>query len=157
MNFTVNGVTKATDADGEACFDGLAFGQYDVTETLPAGYAADGPLTKRVTVDNTATCLDDPFGGETVSFSSTPLSSFTVSVDSQVDGGTTSTINCVNSSAATVASGSTGANGDGSATANNQPRIRTPARSSSTRSADDERVHPADTDRRGPAQPAPVI
>ena len=42
-----------------------------------------------------------------------------VSVNSQVDGGTASTINCVNSANNTVASGSTGANGDGSAGATN--------------------------------------
>ena len=41
--------------------------------------------------------------------------------DSQVDGGTASTIECVDSASPsnTVSSGSTGANGDGSATANN--------------------------------------
>jgi len=45
-----------------------------------------------------------------VSFHNTPLTNITVSVDSQVDGGTSSTISG-------CASGSTGANGDGSATA----------------------------------------
>jgi hypothetical protein len=44
-----------------------------------------------------------------VSFHNTPLTDMTVSVNSQVDGGTSSTISgCV--------SGSTGSNGDGSAT-----------------------------------------
>jgi hypothetical protein len=28
VSFTVNGVTKQTDANGQACFDGLAFGDY---------------------------------------------------------------------------------------------------------------------------------
>lgn len=123
VNFTVNGVTKATDANGQACFDGLAFGSYDVTETVPSGYVGEGgsttTVTKSVTVDNNATCTASPFNGETVSFSNIPLTNITVSVDSQVDGGTASTINCVNSAAATVASGSTGANGDGSATGSN--------------------------------------
>lgn len=117
VNFTVDGVTKATDANGEACFDGLDFGNYTATETVPAGYMADGDTSKSVTVDNGATCDDDPYGGETVSFSNTPLTNLTVSVDSQVDGGTASTIVCKLGDT-TVASGSTGANGDGSATAN---------------------------------------
>jgi uncharacterized surface anchored protein len=112
VSFTVNGVTKQTDANGEACFDGLDFGDYTVHETVPAGYHVDAN-DKSVTVDNTATCSDNPYGGETVSFNNTPLTDITVSVNSQVDGGTSSTINCV------VASGSTGANGDGSVTASN--------------------------------------
>ena len=112
VNFTVNGVTKATDANGQACFDGLAFGSYDVTETVPAGYVADGPTTKSVVVDNAAKCTDNPYGGETVSFSNTPLTNLTVSVDSQVDGGTASTIDCDGVTA------STGPNGDGSLTRN---------------------------------------
>jgi hypothetical protein len=109
VNFTVDGVTRATDANGEVCFDGLLPGDYTVHETVPAGY--HGEADKTVTVDNAATCSDDPYGGEEVSFSNTPLTNFTVSVDSQVDGGTASTIDC------TVTSGSTGANGDGSVTA----------------------------------------
>ena len=108
VDFTVNGVTKATDANGVACFDGLTFGDYIVHETVPAGYS--GEADKTVTVDNTATCADDPFVGETVSFHNTPLTNLTVSVDSQVDGGTASTIDCVLDSA------STGPNGDGSLT-----------------------------------------
>jgi hypothetical protein len=53
-----------------------------------------------------------------VSFHNTPLTDLTVAVDSQVNGGTASTISCVQGST-TVASGSTGANGDGSASATN--------------------------------------
>jgi Prealbumin-like fold domain len=108
VDFTVNGVTKATDANGVACFDGLTFDDYIVHETVPAGYS--GEADKTVTVDNTATCADDPFVGETVNFHNTPLTNLTVSVDSQVDGGTASTIDCVLDSA------STGPNGDGSLT-----------------------------------------
>jgi hypothetical protein len=111
VTFTVDGRTGVTDANGQLCFGGLAFGTYTVTETLPSGYAADGPLSQQVTVDNNATCSDSPYGGESVSFSNTPLTNLTVSVDSQVDGGTASTIDCV------VVSGSTGPNGDGSVTA----------------------------------------
>jgi len=109
VDFTVNGVTKTTDANGQACFDGLLFGSYSVHETTPSGY--HGEADKTVTVDNKASCADNPYVGETVSFHNTPLTNITVSVDSQIDGGTSSTIDCV------VASGSTGANGDGSVTA----------------------------------------
>jgi hypothetical protein len=89
VTFTVNGVDKVTDANGEACFDGL------------------------VTVDNAAKCSDSPYGGETVSFHNTPLTNITLSVDSQVDGGTASTMNCDG------VTGSTGANGDGSVSESN--------------------------------------
>jgi hypothetical protein len=116
VDFTVNGVTETTDANGEACFDGLVFDDYTVSETVPAGYK--GEADKVVTVDNVATCADDPFVGETVTFTNTPLTDITVTVDSQVDGGTASTIECTNEAAETVASGSTDTNGDGSATAN---------------------------------------
>jgi hypothetical protein len=114
VSFTVNGVTKQTDANGVACFDGLAFATYTVHETVPAGYSVDAN-DKQVTVDNTAACTDDPYGGETVSFHNTPLTDITVSVDSQVDGGTASTIDC---GAGVV---STGPNGDGSTSRTNLP------------------------------------
>ena len=116
VSFTVNGVTKQTNSSGVACFDGLLFGSYTVHETVPAGYHVDAN-DKSVTVDNTAACADDPYGGETVTFTNTPLTDITVSVNSQVDGGTASTITCKNSSDGTVASGTTSANGDGSTTA----------------------------------------
>jgi hypothetical protein len=89
------GVPAVTDANG-ACVGGLDFAQYTVTETVPTGYVADDPPgdTQTVTVDNEASCGDDPYGGESVSFSNTPLTNITVSVDSQVDGGTASTIDC---------------------------------------------------------------
>jgi Prealbumin-like fold domain len=117
VSFTVNGVSKQTDANGVACFDGLLFGTYTVHETVPAGYHVDAN-DKQVTVDNTAGCSDDPYGGETVSFHNTPLTDITASVNSQVDGGTSSTITCVDGDGNIVASGSTNANGDGSASAN---------------------------------------
>src|SRR6266498_902257 len=116
VSFTVNGVTKQTDANGQACFGGLQFGTYTVHETVPAGYHVDAN-DKSVTVDNTASCSDSPYTGETVSFHNTPLTDITASVNSQIDGGTSSTILCVDSNGNTVASGITGANGDGSATA----------------------------------------
>jgi hypothetical protein len=92
------GVTAVTDANGVACVDGLVLsslvgGDYTVTETVPAGYnSADA--SKDVTVDNEATCDDDPYVGETVGFQNTPLTDLTVSVNSQVTGGTNSKITC---------------------------------------------------------------
>jgi hypothetical protein len=118
VSFTVNGVTKQTNSSGVACFDSLPFATYTVHETVPTGEAVDSN-DHQVTVDNTATCTDATYVGETTSFHNTPLTDITVSVNSQVDGGTASTITCVDSSNSTVASGSTGANGDGSATASN--------------------------------------
>lgn len=107
------GVTVVTDPSGVACVDGLVLssfvGVYTVTETVPAGYQADGLTAKTVSVTTEATCP----GGDTVSFSNTPLTDLTVSVNSQVDGGTASTIDC---GAGVV---STGPNGDGSTTRSN--------------------------------------
>lgn len=94
VTFTVAGQTVVTDANGLACVDGLTFGSYDAVETVPAGYVADGATTKSVTVDNAALCDDNPYGGETVSFSNTPLTNLSVAVDSQIPGGTRSTIDC---------------------------------------------------------------
>jgi hypothetical protein len=112
VSFTVNGVTQQTDANGQTCFDDLPFSEYTVHEDVPAGYHVD-ENDKVVAVDNNATCSDDPYGGEEVAFSNTPLTDVTVSVDSQVDGGTASDIDCDDGT-----SGSTGADGDGSVTVN---------------------------------------
>jgi hypothetical protein len=93
VDFTVNGVTKTTDAiTGQVCFDNLLLGSYTVTETTPAGYAGEG--SKNVMVDNKASCADNPYGGETVKFTNTPLSNITVSFESQIIGGTAATITC---------------------------------------------------------------
>jgi Prealbumin-like fold domain len=121
VDFTVNGVTKATDANGVACFDGLAFGSYAVHETTPAGYA--GETDKNVTVDNSADCDDNPYGGESVSFVNTPLTDVTISVNSQVAGGTDTIVDCdVND----LDLDTDDATGDGSVTETNlQPQIIT--------------------------------
>jgi Prealbumin-like fold domain len=92
VDFTVNGVTKATDANGVACFDGLLFGSYTVHEQTPTGYHGEGDKT--VTVDNTAACSDNPYTGEAVSFHNTPLTDVTITATSQVTGGTVSDIKC---------------------------------------------------------------
>jgi hypothetical protein len=110
------GTQVVTDANGKACVDGLVLsslpgGGYTVTETVPAGYVADGATAKTVSVAAESTCGD---GNEAkVSFSNTPLTDIAVQVDSQVDGGTASTIDC---GAGVV---STGPNGDGSTSRNN--------------------------------------
>jgi hypothetical protein len=106
------GVAVTTNSSGVACLDGLVLSSlvdnYTVTETVPAGYVADGATAKTVAVTTEATCP----GGNTVDFSNTPLTNISVSVDSQVDGGTASTIDC---GAGVV---STGPNGDGSTSRN---------------------------------------
>jgi Prealbumin-like fold domain len=111
------GVNVVTDANGEACLDGLVVsslvGDYTVTETVPTGYEADGDIAKTVSVTHESTCGDN--SEDVVSFRNTPLTNVTVSVDSQIDGGTASTIVCTDADA-NQSSGSTGANGDGSLT-----------------------------------------
>jgi len=114
VSFTVEGVTKQTGADGTVCFDGLSFGSHDVTETVPSGYQADGATTKSVTVDTATTCAANPYVGNTVAFSNSPLTDVTISVDSKADGGTASTVDCSDNSL----DFSTGANGDGTKTSN---------------------------------------
>jgi hypothetical protein len=91
--------TGTTDSNGEICWDGLEQGSYTVVETVPTGYKSDAAgntpaNSKSVTVDTEASCDDDPYAGNTVSFANTPLSNITVSFTSQVTGGTASQISC---------------------------------------------------------------
>ena len=114
--------TSAT--TGTVCVDRLQLGTYTVQETtVPTGYAPDPATnnTKSVTVDNAASCGGTSFGGESVTFTNTPLTNVTVSVDSQVNGGTASTISCVDANGNAAGNATTGANGDGSLTRNNLP------------------------------------
>ncbi len=110
--FTIAGQAVTTDANGQACVDGLLFGSYDVVETVPAGYHAEGDTTKSVTVDNSATCAGDPYAGESVSFVNIPLTNLSVTVDSQIPGGTDSQITCTPPGAPSGAH-DTDATGDG--------------------------------------------
>ena len=114
------GSTVQTGSDGTACIDNLVLssfvGDYTVAETVPAGYVADGPTSKTVTVVSEATCSSGPKA--MVSFSNTPLTNLTVSVNSQVDGGTASTIDCDPPTTPPDTPTATGANGDGSVTHN---------------------------------------
>jgi hypothetical protein len=89
-------LTGTTDVNGELCFDGLVIssiaGDYTVTETVPDGYvSADSEQDVTVVLGPDCADEEDPV---TVSFLNTPLTDVTVSVDSQVDGGTFSSISC---------------------------------------------------------------
>jgi hypothetical protein len=100
--------TTSTDADGNACVDGLPPGEATVSETgPPAGYSAGDDQT--VTVLGNTTCANAD--GVVASFENIPLTDLTVSVDSQVVGGTASTITCGSEPPV-----STDPNGDGSLT-----------------------------------------
>ena len=122
MSFNVSGgslpaggTNVVTGSDGTVCLDGLVLsshtgiGAYTVTETVPAGYKSDDS-EKSVSVVAEATCAAGPKAN--VSFHNTPLTNVTLSVNSQVVGGTSSQIVC------NGVNGSTGADGDGSVTLN---------------------------------------
>ena len=97
-----------------------------IVVTFPPGGAPDtlariladkwASLGQTVTVDNAASCTATPYTGETLSFSNSPLTDITVTVNSQVDGGTSSTIECgfVAANPDTTISAASPANGDGS-------------------------------------------
>ena len=106
--------TITTDANGVACVSGLFLGDYTVAEHHVDGYADQAPFVVHVTT--TGDCTS---GATAVPVVNTPLTDITVSVNSQVDGATASTMVCKAADNSTVASGSTGANGDGSTTAPN--------------------------------------
>jgi hypothetical protein len=79
-----------TDANGDACVDGLPLGSATVSETTPpAGYAADADQTVEV-VESTCTAGD----GVVASFENAPLTDVSIDVTGQVPGGTMSTIDC---------------------------------------------------------------
>jgi hypothetical protein len=83
--------TIPTDATtGVGCLDGLLFDTYTVTETtVPAGYEA--PAAQQAIVASSASC---PTGSVTKTFVNKPLTDITISVSSQVVGGTVSSISC---------------------------------------------------------------
>jgi hypothetical protein len=98
-----------TDANGNACAENLPVsvldGDYTITETVPAGYANANPVQAYTVVADT-TC-----GSAMVaSFVNTPLTNLSVVVDSQIDGGTASTMVCTPPGGTPTA---TGPNGDG--------------------------------------------
>lgn len=84
-----------TDANGEACVDGLAHDTYTVAETdVPAGYTAPDPKT--VELDTTGSCEE---GAEAVTFTNVPLTDVSVSVGPRVDGATETVLACWEGSA----------------------------------------------------------
>ena len=89
------GTTALTDANGVACIDGLLVsslaGNYTVTETVPAGYRVVSTNPQTSVVVNEGSCTGTV---TTVNFDNMPLTDITVSVNSQVPGGTASTIEC---------------------------------------------------------------
>jgi hypothetical protein len=98
-NLPIGGVQVVTDANGRACVNGLVLssfvGNYTVTETLPGGYHNVGPLSQGVAVTDEATgCGDEPHPDADVRFDNMPLTNIVITVDSQVDGGTASVIDC---------------------------------------------------------------
>ena len=102
VSFAVSGVADpaVTDASGNACVEGLLPGDYTVTETVPPGYVSDD-AEKPYTVVNGTTCAT----ATPVNFTNTPLTNVSVSVDSQVDGGTASTVDCTGTPVPTDADG----------------------------------------------------
>jgi hypothetical protein len=91
--------TITTNASGIGCLDGLLFDTYTVTETtVPTGYQA--PAAQSAVVNSSATC---PTGSVTKTFDNTPLTNITVSVTSQVPGGTASKITCANATPTNLA------------------------------------------------------
>ncbi|HEV2450660.1 MAG TPA: prealbumin-like fold domain-containing protein, partial [Streptosporangiaceae bacterium] len=94
--FTVNGVSKTTGADGQACFDGLTIGTaYTVTETsAPPGYSID-TTSQTVTPTSPASCTSGT--PASVSFTDSPLTDISVNASSEAAGATNSTITCVDS------------------------------------------------------------
>jgi Prealbumin-like fold domain len=97
VDFTVTGgdlpaggQVVTTDSNGEACIAGLPAGDYSVTETVPTGYAVTSANPQTATVVEDTDCDSDA----TVTFTNVPLTDITVSVDSQIEGGTASTIDC---------------------------------------------------------------
>ncbi|MFE5671201.1 hypothetical protein ACFQ58_06260 [Agromyces sp. NPDC056523] len=91
------GITVTTNASGVACATDLlvsdlpGVGLYTITEVVPDGYADVGTQTANVT--EAADC-DSANEGAVKEFVNTPLTDITVSVNSQVDGGTFSSIEC---------------------------------------------------------------
>ncbi|MFC9917973.1 prealbumin-like fold domain-containing protein [Agromyces binzhouensis] len=93
------GVLVTTDANGVACYTGLVVsglvGNYTVEESIPDGYVMAVPGTQTANVaEASADDCSDANAGAVKQFTNIPLTNITVSVDSQVPGGTFSSIEC---------------------------------------------------------------
>jgi hypothetical protein len=113
------GTAATTGADGEVCVDGLLVsqfgGNYSVLETVPSGYAVVSANPQGGIVVTESSCDADKTDDATVTFKNMPLTNISVTVNSQVDGGTASVISCDwdgNGSKESVTN--TNADGDGS-------------------------------------------
>jgi Prealbumin-like fold domain len=94
VNFTVDNVTHATDAQGHACFDGLTLNQaYNVHETPPTGYSgsSDQSITPTTAGDCSAGATKAP-----ANFTDKPLTNLSISVSAQVAGASLSKVTCDN-------------------------------------------------------------
>jgi len=88
---TIVGTINTDGTTGIGCLGGLLLGSYTVEETTgPTGYLMDDDV-ETANVTTAGTC---PSGSVTVSFENQPLTDITVSVNSQVPGGTISKISC---------------------------------------------------------------
>jgi hypothetical protein len=91
----VEGITVTTDENGVACATGLLVSGladlYTITEVEPDGYAEVGTQTANVT--EAADC-DSANAGAVKEFVNTPLTDIHITVDSLVEGGTFSSIDC---------------------------------------------------------------
>jgi len=86
----ITGSPFTTGDDGTFCVDTLPFDDYSVQETgAPDGYKIDDTAAHTVTVDNAASCADDPYVGGGTSFTDTPLTTIEVIVTSQAGAGVT--------------------------------------------------------------------
>jgi hypothetical protein len=104
----LSGSPFTTDANGVVCVDGLTtLGNYKVQETSPpTGYSIDDSTEATVNVTGSnAKCTDASFGGQTLTYTDTPLTDLTVEAKSQVSGGTQSTITCVDANNGGVGTG----------------------------------------------------
>ncbi len=117
MTFTVNGVSKTTDASGQACFDGLTIGNtYTVTETAaPPGYSID-TKSKDVTPSAAASCTSGTPDG--VTFTDSPLTDVSVNASSEVPGATNTTIKCVDATSTDIGNSPQGPSDPVTVTAN---------------------------------------
>jgi hypothetical protein len=111
------GASGQTNAIGRLCVDNLVVsslaGNYTVTETVPAGYVAKSTNPRTGIVVTEGTCAT----ATPIDFDNMPLTDITVTVNSQVDGGTASTIEC--GFVAANPDATTNANGDGTLTKTN--------------------------------------
>ena len=114
---TTVGTITTNAATGKGCLGNLPFGTYSVTETSgQPGYALDTD-TETANVNTAGTCSA---GFVNVNFQNTPQTDITISVDSQVPGGTNSTIDCEPPVGDPPNPTPTAANGDGSLTLSNK-------------------------------------